>query len=313
VNLSTVPDSPRELTFGQLWYETPIGFSGSRFGVSAAYGEIWPSDERRLTGTRTRSDSFEARFATVPLRTRTRSLWLTASAGFSDVSELEHTGPLYKDHIRTIGLAADYQVQDGTGAWNYFTLALRQGLPAFGASESGDPLLSRTDGSGVFAKFEFTATRIQQLNETWSLRLATAGQLASTALLASQEFNLGGQLFGRGYDTADISGDNGIAGSLELRFDHKLNNEILKGVQLYSFIDGGAARDFRGGPDSVASLASAGGGVRFLFAGDMHADIGAAVPLTYRSPANHDRSTRVFFLLSKAFKLCPDQIQMRCS
>ncbi len=29
--------------------------------------------------------------------------------------------------------------------------------------------------------------------------------------------------FGRGYGSAEISGDNGIAGLLELRFDQKLN------------------------------------------------------------------------------------------
>ena len=43
--------------------------------------------------------------------------------------------------------------------------------------------------------------------------------------------------FGRGYGSAEISGDNGIAGSLELRFDQKLNLQYLTGYQLYGFVD----------------------------------------------------------------------------
>ena len=145
-NLSTIPDAPRELTFGQLWYEAPIGVSGSRFALSAAYGEIWPSDERRLTGTRTRSESFEARFSSVPLRTRKSSLWLTASGGFANISESEDLTALYHDRVRTIALSADYQFEDKFGAWNYMTLTMRQGLNVFDASESGDPFLSRVGG-----------------------------------------------------------------------------------------------------------------------------------------------------------------------
>ena len=78
---------------------------------------------------------------------------------------------------------------------------------------------------------------------------------------------------------------------------------------MYGFVDGGSVRDFRSGDDSNASLASAG----INFAKEFEADIGLAVPLTYRSPANRERHPRVFFLLSKAFKFCPDQFQMRCS
>jgi hemolysin activation/secretion protein len=313
LNLSTVPDAPRELTFGQLWYEVPIGVSGSRFALSVAYGEIWPSDERQLTGTRTRSESFEARFTSVPLRTRKSSLWLTAGAGFANVSEGEDQGVLYDDHLRTVALTAGYQHEDSLGAWNYLTLTFRQGVNVFDASESGDPFLSRADASANFSKLEFALTRIHKFAENWSLRLGAAGQWASSALLASQEFYIGGQLFGRGYETGELSGDNGIAGSLEGRFDRKLSGNMLKGYQLYGFLDGGTVQNFLAGGDSVMSLASAGGGIRLYFAGDLEADFGLAFPLTYRSPTNRDLDPRLYFLISKAFKFCPDHFQMRCS
>jgi hemolysin activation/secretion protein len=312
-NFSVVPDAPRELTFGRLWYEAPVGLSGARFGFSASYGEIWPNDERRLVATRTVSETLEARLTTVPRRTRTSSLWLTAGMAIGNFSEREDTGFLYKDYVRAVSLGADYQVQDTSGAWNYVTLTFRQGLPLFGASERGDPALSRIDGSAEFSKLEFAVTRLQPLNDNWSARFATAGQIASTALLSSQEFYLGGLLFGRGYEAAEISGDNGIAGAMEIRFDQKVSNWLLESYQLYGFVDGGAVRDFRAGSDRTISLSSAGGGVRFYFKEDFQADVGIAFPLTYRTITNDDHSPRVYFVVAKAFKFCPHQFRTHCS
>ena len=313
LNFSVVPDAPRELTFGRLWYEAPVGLSGARFGFSASYGEIWPNDERRSVATRTVSETFEARLTTVPQRTRTSSLWLTAGMAIGNFSEREDTGFLYKDYVRAVSLGADYQVQDSSGAWNYVTLTFRQGLPLFGASERGDPALSRIDGAAEFSKLEFAVTRLQPLNDNWSVRFATAGQVASTALLSSQEFYLGGPLFGRGYEAAEISGDNGIAGSMEIRFDQKVSNSLLESYQLYGFVDGGAVRDFRAGSDKTISLSSAGGGIRFTFKEDFQADVGMAFPLTYRTTTNDDHSPRVYFIVAKAFKFCPDQFRAHCS
>jgi hemolysin activation/secretion protein len=308
---STVPNDPRELSFGQLWYEAPVGLNGSRFGISGSYGEIRPNDERALVGTNTKSETFDARFTSVPLRSRNASLWFTVAAGFADITERDDTGLLYDDRIRTVAASLDYQHHDG-GASNFATLTFRQGLDVFDASHAGDPFLSRGDGSGQFSKVEFGFTRIQKLSEVWSIRFSAAGQAASAPLLASQEFILGGQLFGRGYDTAELTGDHGIAASLEIRFEQKTSDMIVKGYQVYAFVDGGAVRNLRVADDSTESLASAGAGIRLLLAGELHADIGVAVPLTYRPPGNWDRSPRVFVLLARSFKLCPDQPRVHC-
>lgn len=58
---------------------------------------------------------------------------------------------------------------------------------------------------------------------------------------ASQQFYLGGLAFGRGYGSAEISGDNGVAGTVELRFDQKSSYQDLNGYQLYGFVDAGLA------------------------------------------------------------------------
>jgi hemolysin activation/secretion protein len=221
-------------------------------------------------------------------------------------------GPIYNDHIRTVSLTSDYRLQDNFGGNNYFTLTWRQGLDILGASHRDDDFLSRDGASGTFSVMDFWFTRYQTLSDAWSVKISSAGQIASGPLFTSQQFYLGGAAFGRGYGSAEISGDNGVAGSLELRFDQKLNFQYLTGFQLYSFVDAGAAWNDGYNYTDGLSLTSAGAGVRFFMGGDLRADIGVAVPLGYRAPDNSSRSARLLFSLSNSFRLCPERAQARC-
>jgi hemolysin activation/secretion protein len=312
LNLSTTPGDPRELGFGRLSYDVPVGTDGARIGASALYSEVRPGDVRRLYNDSTRTESFEIRGSLIPLQSQSSALTLTAAAGFSNVSESDVFGPIYKDHIRTVSLTSDYRLQDNFGGNNYFTLTWRQGLDIFGASQQGDDFLSHDGASGKFAVMDFWFTRYQTLSDAWSVKLSGAAQIASGPLFTSQQFYLGGAAFGRGYGSAEISGDNGVAGSLELRFDQKLSFQYLTGYQLYGFVDSGAAwNDGYNFADGL-SLTSAGAGVRLFLGGDLRADIGLAVPLSYRAPDNTSRSARLLFSLSNSFKLCPERAQARC-
>ncbi len=221
-------------------------------------------------------------------------------------------GPIYADRIRTASLTSDYRLQDSFGGTNYLTVNYRQGLDILGASHRGDVDLSREGASGKFSALNFWFTRYQTLADAWSLKLAAAGQTASGPLFTSQQFYLGGIAFGRGYGSAEISGDNGLAGSAELRFDQKTNLQYLSGYQLYAFVDSGVAWNDGYHLSDGLSLTSAGGGVRFFLLDGLQADIGAAAPLTYRAPDNPARGARVLFSLTNALKLCPVRATTRC-
>jgi hemolysin activation/secretion protein len=312
VNLSTTPADPRQLAFGRVAYDVPVGTDGARIGVSGYYSEVWPGDVRHLVNDNTKTESFEFHGSVVPLQSQQSTLTLTAAMGFSNVTENDFFGPFYADHIRNLSLTSDYRLQDYFGGTDYLTLTYRQGLDILGASHRGDDLLSRDGSSGTFSAGNFWFTRYQTLSDAWSVKLASAGQWASGPLFLSQQFYLGGAAFGRGYGSAEISGDNGIAGSLELRFDQKFNLRYLGGYQLYGFVDSGAAWNAGYSLGEGLSLTSAGGGVRLFLFDDLQADIGVAVPLSYRAPDNSSRSARLLFSLSSAFKLCPARPQTRC-
>ncbi|MFT4115102.1 ShlB/FhaC/HecB family hemolysin secretion/activation protein [Bradyrhizobium sp.] len=312
VNLSTIANDPRELGFARLSYDAPVGVDGVRLGASVLYSAVRPGDARRLDSDITTTEAFEVRASTVPFMSQWSALTLTLAATASNVSEHDLFGAYYNDHIRTASLTADYRLQDRLGGTSYATLTYRQGLDIFGASHFDDDLLSRDGASSNFSVLNLWFTRYQTLNDAWSLKFSAAGQMASRPLFISQQFYLGGAAFGRGYGAAEISGDNGLAGSLELRFDQKLNFRYWSGYELYAFGDAGAVWNDGYRLSDGLSLTSAGAGVRFFLWDDIQADFGVAVPLSYRAPDNTRRSPRFLFTLSSAFRLCPERGKGSC-
>jgi hemolysin activation/secretion protein len=312
VNLSTTPGDPRELAFGRLSYDTPIGNDGLRVGASGIYSEVRPGDYRHAYNDNTTTEAFELRASIAPLQSQRASLTLTTALDIGNVSESDIFGPIYSDRIRTISLTSDSRLQDSFGGNNYLTVTLRQGLNILGASPGGDDFVSHAGASPTFSALNAWFTRYQTLTDAWSLKIAGAGQAASGPLYLSQQFYPGGAAFGRGYAAAETSGDNGMAGSLELRFDQKLNSTFMTGYQFYSFVDSGVAWNAGYRYTDGISLVSVGGGVRWFLSNNTQADLAVAVPLSYRAPDNPARDVRVLFSLTSALELCPARASTRC-
>ena len=308
LNLSTIAN---ELGFGRLSYDVPVGVDGFRIGASALYSDARPGDDRRLTNDTTRTKSVEVHGSIVPVLSQQQTLTLTVAAGFTNASEKDifspMFGPIYSDRIRTVSLTSDYRLQDAFGGTNYATMTYRQGLDIFGATPFGDDFASRAGAAPNFSVLDFYYTRYQTLSDAWSVKVSTASQIASGPLYTSQQFYLGGWAFGRGYGAAEISGDNGLAGSFELRFDQRPNFRYLAGYQIYSFVDAGAVWNDGFRLTDGLALTSAGAGVRFFLWDDLQADIGVAFPLSYRAPDNPRRDARLLFSVSNALKMCPGQ------
>jgi hemolysin activation/secretion protein len=307
LSLSTTPSAVRELQYGRLAYDAPIGSSGILLGGTALYSDVWPGDIRRLLNTHTVIETYGLRGTIVPLETRRSTLWLTGSFDFTDTWERDVLGIDYQDHLRTLSLTADYKLQDDLAGWNYLTLTLRQGLDGLGASPDWNLLTSRSGASPEFSLVDLSFTRFQKLSDIWSLKFSAYGQWASGPLLLSQQFYLGDAAYGPGY----YSGDNGAFGSFEVRYDQVLPYKYLRGYQLYSFIDGGAVWNFESN-GAALSLSSAGAGVRFFITEQTQAGFGVAVPLHIGTTATQISDVRFLFSLSNSFKVCPERPQMRC-
>ncbi len=125
-------------------------------------------------------------------------------------------------------------------------------------------------------------SRLQILNGPFSLYGVLQGQYAFNALLASEQFAFGGSIIGRGYDVAELIGDKGAAGSLELRYDWGIASALLASMQFYAFYDAGVIWNYYliGGVPKEQSATSAGLGVRFIMSKYISGNVMWAQPLT---------------------------------
>lgn len=310
--VSSVPDQPQELRFARTGYGVPIGNNGARLSANVSYGEVWPGDVRRRVENVTETLRFELKGTIVPLRTRDASVWISVAGSWEDVREQDNNGTVSDDHVRALSAAVDTELRDRYEGINYLTLSIRQGFTAFGASDAGDPWLSRADASGEFTVLNLLYSRYQKINDRWSFNFRAAGQFASTPLLATEEFYLGGSQFGRAYDGGSISGDNALAGSIEVRYDQSIDDQRLKGYQVYGFADHGIAWDLGNGADERYALTSAGAGLRLFFADDLEGSLELAIPVDQAWYLDGSRDLSVYFSLSKSLRLCPSRSSLHC-
>ncbi|MBN8521454.1 MAG: ShlB/FhaC/HecB family hemolysin secretion/activation protein [Alphaproteobacteria bacterium] len=194
--------------------------------------------------------------------------------------------PFYDDRLRVWRGGVRYQDTYGRGETK-IDVTLSRGVDALGARPAGALNVSRAQGKPDFTTLDMNLRRRQSLSEEWEMRLGLSGQMASSPLLSSEEFGFGGISRGRGYDPSEITGDNGISGSLELVYTgFNVDTDYLTtaSVQPFAFYDAGKVwnRD-QGG--RMLSAASAGVGARISLENRVFVTGAVAFPLT-RSAGN---------------------------
>jgi hemolysin activation/secretion protein len=107
-----------------------------------------------------------------------------------------------------------------------------------------------------------------------------------------------------------VSGDSGWAGLAELRFDKPFEGALLKGYQLYAFVDSGMVWDR--GKEDRGSLTSLGGGVRLSFQDGLRAGLEVAAPAGNYPASSSRGGLSFFFTLSHALRSCSDNTVLLC-
>jgi hemolysin activation/secretion protein len=290
--LFTAPADKSELFFadvgygrswlgGDLW--TEVGVSTSRSSSGDPFPVFVSESERRY-----------ARSIVPIIRSREQSLWAKLQLDARDTQVVIADGTICPENTRVLRGSLSYTLVKGATRSDV-TLEVSRGLDALDASHNGDANLSRADGRPQFTKAKLDATITHRLFGSLDIAASGVGQWADGALVASEEFGLGGARFGRAYDYSEIVGDQGIGGALELRWSWKKLNDWLSLVQLYAFADAG--RIWNKGTLSD-SLSSAGGGVRVGVAPGFSATVEIAKPLSHDVLSQGDRDARVFVSLS---------------
>jgi hemolysin activation/secretion protein len=137
------------------------------------------------------------------------------------------------------------------------SVALRQGLNTFGA-ELHTPFIAYDPRSLDFTSVQTSGGLYRRFATDWSVRFDVFGQYSGDVLPDSERFKIGGDRLGRGFEVAEIAGDSGIGGKIELRRDLASTAGALGRISSYGFYDVGAAwKQDRPGRES-ATTAGAG-------------------------------------------------------
>jgi hemolysin activation/secretion protein len=291
-----------ELQYVQASERVPLSSWGTTATLQGIYAHSEPGF--RLTPEQIESHSWNYGVSVSQPLIRSRLQNLTVGGDFTvkDIATDALGSELYHDKLRIVSLNASYDRQDGWGGSNLLQAKLSQGLDILGATGTGSPDLSRADGHSDFTRISGNAGRLQAITDTVHLYLAAEGQYAWSPLLSSEQFGFGGQQFGRAYDASELTGDDGMAASAELRYSPPTPLPNLH-PELFAFYDIGRVWNY-GDWGGGVSAASAGLGARFAFGNHLSGSLEVAQPLTHRVAApewGNGKDPRVFASLTARF------------
>ena len=291
-----------ELMFGEITHEEQIGSEGMRLKGRYAKTSTKPGGSLEPLDIEGDSDLFDLEALYPMLRGRQLNLNLLAGFNANNTDTDLSGSQIAEDHVRSARIGGRVDFTDALRGVNQFELTGTHGLDVFDATEDGTGR-SRANGEHNFTRWNATATRIQDLYGDLSLSLSATGQASHDPLLASEEFTVGGEGFGRGYDAGEIAGDRGYAGIAELQYGGPVDTDWLKSYQLYTYIDYGRVKNLDPvvGETEEDSMTSAGLGVRFNLNYDISGNIEFAAPLDQDVNAEGDDDPRLFLNILKRF------------
>ncbi|MBF0189110.1 MAG: ShlB/FhaC/HecB family hemolysin secretion/activation protein, partial [Magnetococcales bacterium] len=295
-----------ELHYLSLAHEEVLTSGGLKADVSVTYSISEPGTEvLRALELISESLTVKAGLRYPAIRSRQQNLSLFGKFEMRDSESEQLSTVTSRDRLRLIRTGFEYDYSDALNGVNQFNVEYSRGLGILNATEDNDPLKSRSDAERDFSKFLITASRTQELWANWSAYLGIQGQVALNGLSSSEECGFGGESYGRAYDSSEITGDNCIMGSLELRylFRPESKDSLLKYAQLIGYYDLGQTtqRTVLNTQAKANSASSASIGLRLGFDHNVTAFGEVAKPLTRDASEQGDDDVRVFGKISVSF------------
>lgn len=267
-----------ELRYGAVSHQWDFHLNWSA-DASLGYIKAQPGSKLESSDIDSRSLDISLGIAYQPIRQRRENLRLWARAEMRNTnSDVLDNAPLTRERLRALRVGLAYDTDDRWQGYNYVNAQLSKGIGGLGASDPNSAYLSRADANPSSTKANLSVSRFQHLATDWNLLGRVAGQWASSPLFSSEEFGLGGQEFGRAYDPSEFTGDHGVAGSVELRYDGFVPRMDIQ-VTPYAYYDLGKVWNI-GTTQPDASAASAGVGLYFQHDKGVSGSLGVASPLT---------------------------------
>ena len=288
-----------ELAFIRLRYAARISSGGTEVSIAGSFSQTMPGsylEPLRISG--------KSRWASVgimqPLaRSPHASAWIEASVSYRRIRQ-DRSDQLAREDRLTVAKLRVFGSARFAGGTVRSNATVSQGLDLFDATRAGDPLSSRPDADGTYTGLWLSTQWSRTIAPSFSVDLGVRSQLVTQPVLVSEEIGLGGAAFARGYDYSERSGDKGTMGYIELRYKIARKVGPVRGVELYTFGDGGMVRNLAGGFGG-GSLFSTGAGLRADVDRRTDASLEVAVPLSEARYDTGNHAPRIRFSLTRYF------------
>jgi len=261
--LSATPEIDEQRSANLRWLQ-PLSGSGLTLTSNGNYSRGRPGAALKPFAVATENYGFGQRLSWPLIRSRARNLSLEAGWNVQRATVQILNAPFSRDDWRSVDIRVLFTGQHLLGGDVFAMGGITRGLAILGATDKGAVTASRPDVEPGFTKFSGELGYATQIGAGISASLTFGGQYSPDTLPAGEEFALGGNRFGRGYNGGDLSGPSGIGGGLELRRRFDPGIPYVDSITPYGFIDGGRVWD------SIAAdthLVSAGGGLRIGLGG----------------------------------------------
>jgi hemolysin activation/secretion protein len=306
--MRAIPD--RELDFKSLSLSFPVGNEGMVLNMKTSHGPSEPGDDLRQLEVKSWSTAHSF-YASYPF-VRSRNSNLTVEAGYEYKKNTTYLlGARYtEDRIPSIYFKGLYDFIDRFAGTNMITLTVQkdlEGMGVFTSTPEGDPFSTRLQARPTSTILSGDLRRVQSLHQiAGGLNLVLSGfwQYTNEPVYSSEEFGVGGRVYGRGYDMGEIMGDRGVALTTEIQYDSTLFKRKLN-YQLYGFFDMGKVWNIdltdRETANEEPSVESTGLGIRLKWKESLALNAEIAKPLTRVPLTQGDRDFRSFLGIEYTF------------
>lgn len=268
-----------QMMFYEYVHSNPIGIDGLNYSIGGNYTDTKPGFTLSNLDIISHSLFLFSELSDSVKRTPSANFITHGRFIYENVTSALLGAPFYVDRVRSVNFGGKIDAIDGWNGVNNIGLDLEKGLLILGNQQN--PNESRPKGDPNYTKWMINASHLQQIGSRFSILAALTGQYSYNPLMASNQFAYGGSDFGRGYDPAEIIGDDGVGAKFEFRMDTAPEWKLLNTVQYYVFYDGGAIwnRDNTDLPFRQSAF-SAGVGARISFMPFLSGNVFLAKPLT---------------------------------
>lgn len=229
-----------------IGYETPVGHSATKLGVGYSRSDYELGSVFSELGAEGVAHTYSFWGDTPLWKAAKSALSVTYGFDYRNITD-EIQGFSWKKHSAAwhAGLSG---MGRGDGSYLSYRVEVRQGTMT---ADSDFAQLLGEEGRtlGGFWKGTLDLTAVQSLGHSTDILLKAQGQKASRNLDSSEEIYLGGARGVRAYPQGEASGDEGVLGTLELRW-----HTPLEGLTLSTYLDAGTVtltKDGVGGSESL--------------------------------------------------------------